>query len=163
MNNAQPAFGSNVGAPGRIDASTKLAGLVGGNVLFNDNQVLLAPKGTDNARIPSAVTILTLDDVSKQGNQCDCRLTNQPLTTNALVLAWSLRAEGNRYKERFDMNGISAFTLALMNNTTNNQGTRCFVIMGMPSLTINSPNSSLVDFNARDFCERIKDMFAGNM
>jgi uncharacterized Zn-binding protein involved in type VI secretion len=163
MTNTQPAVGTRASAPSRVNTSAALAALVGGNVLFNDNQVLLALKGPDDTRVISSITILSGDDVSKQGNQCDCRLNGQPLNANGIIFGWSVRVADNRYKEHMDMNGVSAFTLGFMNSTTDNQGTRCFLILGLPQLTVDGPNRSLIDSANQEICQRIKNAVGGNM
>jgi hypothetical protein len=70
--------------------------------------------------------------------------------TNALVLGWSLRVSDNRFKEGVQNALLSALTLGLMNSTTDNQGTHCFVTTGAAAVSVTSPNRSLVQLiNAR--------------
>lgn len=138
------------------------AGLVGGKVLFNDNQVFLSLRGREDAVIVSSVLLISMDDVSKHGNQCECRIGIRPLLTNAFVLAWSARVADNRYQERLvfsnreqQSTGFSAVTMASMNSTTDNQGTRCFSVTGFyETLRINAPNRSLVEQSGRSRCRQ---------
>ena len=136
--------------------------LPGGLVLFNDNQVHLALRRSVPAIIISSVLILTVDDISMTANQSTCRLTREILLTNALLLGFSLRMADNRFEERMDNFGFSAFTLAAMNSTTDNQGTRCFLPIGLPSLSVGSPNRSLIDF-FKPTCARVIKTIAGTL
>jgi hypothetical protein len=143
--------------------SAALAALIGGNVLFNDNQILLAPRGRDDRPIVSSVLIISADDISMHGNQADSRAIEQPLFTNGLILGWSVRVADNRFKEHIDIRGLSAFTFGIMNSTTDNQGTRCFVVLGFATLKVDAPNRSLFDWTAKDFCARAQKVFTANL
>lgn len=158
MTNSQPAI--NTDSSTIMTNVSVAAGLVGGKVLFNDNQVLLSLRGRDDTFIISSVLIISLDDISKHGNQCDCRIDTRPLLTNAFVLGWSARVADNRYQERLVLSrdrqpgGASAFTMAFMNSTTDNQGTRCFFVVGFfPNLRVNEPNRSLVELSTKGGCK----------
>jgi hypothetical protein len=72
---------------------------VGGNTLFNDNQVVLDALGPAQTLSFSSVLLISLDDISMVGNQSDCDLAIDFIGTNALVLGWSLRVADNRFKE----------------------------------------------------------------
>jgi hypothetical protein len=131
------------------------AGLIGGKVLFDDNQLLLEPPvPRSDERINSALLIMTADDAGVSGNQSDCRLFQQQLLTNGFVFGWSLRLCDNRFEEPLSA-GISAFTWAAMNSTTDNQGTRCFVAVGIPVLTVRTPNRSTITLFVSVFCDRL--------
>ncbi|HMB52679.1 MAG TPA: right-handed parallel beta-helix repeat-containing protein, partial [Thermoanaerobaculia bacterium] len=117
---------------------------VGGNVMFNDNQVVLDAFLPAVTIAPSAVSIFSWDDVSMLGNQCDCDLLFDAVWFNTLVLGTSVRVTGNRFKEgRFAL--LSAFTRGWFNATRDNQGTHCFFVVGHPRLSQLGPNASLVD------------------
>ena len=135
--------------------------IVGGHVLFNDNQVLLSPKGrADDGLIMSSVLIISADDISKLGNQSDCGLTTGPIATNGLAMATSLRVSDNRYKEPLlsnPNNMFSAVTYGLMNTTSVNQGTHCFLVLPSPPLallTLDLHNRSLVQGFFPELCGR---------
>lgn len=102
--------------------------LAGGNVMFSDNQVLLELQSAGTDLALTSITILTLDDVSFDGNQCDCNLLLDFVFVQAAVLGVSARMIGNRFKEgRFNA-VFSAFTLGLpLNCTSQNQATHCIV------------------------------------
>jgi hypothetical protein len=133
MGKLQPA-----GAVSTVAAAVSL--VLGGKILFNDNQVLLAPVVGEGA-IQSSVLLTTPDHVLMDSNQSTCRLgAEQALLANSWVLAWSAHVTDNRFEERLSSPGLSAFTLAAFNCTTDNLGTRCFVILGVPAITVNEPN-----------------------
>jgi hypothetical protein len=102
--------------------------LAGGNVMFADNQVVLDLQSAGNSLAITSITILTLDDVSFEGNQCDCNLLLDFVLAQAAILGVSVRTLGNRFKEgRFNA-FFSAITLGLpLNCTSQNQATHCIV------------------------------------
>lgn len=102
--------------------------LAGGNVMFSDNQVLLDLESVGTSLALTSTTILTLDDVSFESNQCDCNLLLDFVFVQAAILGVSVRIIGNRLKEgRFNA-FFSAFTLGLpLNCTSQNQATHCIV------------------------------------
>lgn len=142
--NSYPLSGARVS--GQNVGTTFIEGTVGGAVLFNDNQVLLASRPNDAGPILSSIMIASLDDVSVEGNQCVSRVIAQQLIANATLFGISLRVADNRFQEVLELNGISALTFALMNSTTDNQGTRCFITLGFPTVSVLAPNRSLVEF-----------------
>jgi hypothetical protein len=72
---------------------------IGGNVLFNDNQVVLDALGPAVTLSLSSVFLGSLDDVSMNANQCDCDLALDFVLTDALTFGWSQRMADNRFKE----------------------------------------------------------------
>jgi hypothetical protein len=134
---------------------------VGGNILFNDNQVVLDAFGPVVTLSLSSVLLFSLDDISMTGNQCDCDLLFDLVGTNALVAAWSLRVADNRFKEGIFNARLSAFTVGLMNSTTENQGTHCFVAVGLPALSVVTPNRTLVLLFNDDACNPYRPAVAG--
>ena len=122
---------------------------VGGNILFNDNQVVLDAFGSAITFTLSSVLLITFDDISMNGNQSDCDLVLDFVVTNALTLAPSLRVADNRFKEplpigTFERALLSAITFGLMNATTDNQGTHCFFTVGVPQWSFMAENRHLV-------------------
>jgi len=133
-------------------AAAVAAGLIGGKVLFNDNQVLLAPPAGGDDVISSSILIMTADDALVDGNQFECRLFTQNLLANGFIFGWSTRVNDNRFEERLALPGVSAMTWAAMNSTTDNQGTRCFLAIGIPALAVRAPNRSTLSLYLNDFC-----------
>ena len=139
----------------------------GGEVLFDDNQVSLDALAADIQIGVSAVLLLSLDDVGMTSNQCTCDLLLDFILTNALVLGFSLRVTDNRFKEPVGIPGLftpaflSAVTLALMNETSLNQGTHCFYAIGAPALSVLTPNRVLIEAFNRDICARFERQSAG--
>ena len=134
-----------------------------GNVLFNDNQVLLDLIDTTGFKLALAsVVIVTLDDVGFEDNQCDASfdfVLDDFIMANAVVIGWTLRMSGNRLKEAIAGALFSALTLSLFANTTAlNQGTHCiraFNLSGPPNLQ-KSPNTIL--FDVFGLCRKDNDL-----
>jgi hypothetical protein len=125
------------GAPAGTDVFTSQAGLddfslgrilSGGNVMFTDNQVLLDLESAGTSLAVTSITILTLDDLAFENNQCDCNLLLDIVLSQAALLGFSVRVIGNRFKESRFNAIFSAFTLGLpLNSTSQNQATHCIV------------------------------------
>jgi hypothetical protein len=155
------------------DRDDDLRLFVGGNILFNDNQVVLDALAPGVTLSLSSVLLLSLDDISMVSNQCDCDLAFDVIGTNALVLGWSVRVSDNRCKEGRFNSFLSALTGGGFNTTTDNQGTHCFFDIGIlkPGITIKrvlaadltlslNVNTTFVSFLKEDPCklyENIRD------
>jgi hypothetical protein len=128
--------------------------LANGNVQFNDNQVVLDSLSPAVTLTLSSVLLLSLDDVSMQDNQCDCDLLVDFVGIHALAFGWSVRMHGNRLKEGFFNAFLSGMTVGIYNDTSHNQGTHCFLDIGLPRLLV----SAVLDTNRHgvpdSFCER---------
>lgn len=132
------------------------ASFFGGNLLFHDNQVVFDALRPETSALLSAVLLLSLDDVSAEGNQSDCHLEIDFLATNLLALGWSVRAADNRFKEGFFTALLSAVTVGLFNATTNNQGTHCFWAIGPAALRVVEGNRSLWRWLLPQICSRFE-------
>ena len=94
-----------------------------GHTMFNDNQ---SRTGMANVSATSHV-IATFDDLAYQDNQSHNNRLDA-VWANALLLATSVRATGNRLVEVGPRTLLSLLTLGLrMNNTSFNQGDHCIV------------------------------------
>jgi len=137
-----------------LDSQRFFGYLGNGNVMFNDNQVLLDLTDQTGFQIGiTSVMIATLDDLAFEDNQCDISFDfvfDEFFLTNALVIGWTCRFHGNRIKESILGTLYSAMTLSLFANiTAHNQGTHCIrafnlVPVGSGDL-IDGPNSILFD------------------
>ncbi|HUG25732.1 DUF6519 domain-containing protein, partial [Piscinibacter sp.] len=108
-------------APAMAAAPLRAPLLPFGAVLFNDNQVRAGAAHTS----PLAQLLVGYDDVGFDANQC---YTDQAgnVFANALVLGTSLRATGNRLRERSPLTAMSLLTISSRaNNTSFNQGDHC--------------------------------------
>lgn len=126
---------------------------VGGNILFNDNQVVLDTFGAGTTLTMSSVLLVSLDDISMQGNQCDCDLVVDIALLNAIVVGWSIRVADNRFKESLLTTLYSGVTFALMNETTDNQSTHCLFALGVSSLSNRLHNHALVQLSNAEACQ----------
>jgi hypothetical protein len=126
--------------------------LANGNILFNDNvcQLNLLESGVGFAL--SSLMLVSLDDVGFHNNQCDCDLLDDFVIVGAVVMGFSVRVEGNRFKEGVLNARYSAMTIGIMNATVGNQSTHCLWVIDLlkgkpgPSLSINSGNKVLADW-----------------
>ena len=96
------------------DRDDALRLFVGGNILFNDNQVVLDAFTPGITLSFSAVSLLTLDDVCMVGNQLDCDMAFDFVGTNVLVVGFTVRVTDNRFKEGLFNSFLSALTIALV-------------------------------------------------
>jgi hypothetical protein len=126
--------------------------LLNGNVLFADNQCSLDLMEPGVSRAVASIVIFTLDDLGFHANQCDCNLWDDLVITQAMLLGMSVRVSDNRFKEGVRNAALSAITVGLFNTTTDNQSTHCLRIIGLPNLTVDHSNVSLVMINDPTIC-----------
>ncbi len=97
-----------------------------GKTLVTENQITLdvddEPIGL--ASLTSA-TVVSLDDVGMTDNQLEITTTNSFFYLDALVAGNSVRLADNRLSETWMHAFFSAWTVAGMNTTTDNQSTHC--------------------------------------
>ena len=100
----------------------------------------------------SSVLLISLDDISMEGNQCDCDLAVDISLLNALVMGWSIRVADNRFKEGIFNTIYSGLTIARMNHTTDNQSTHCLYPIGLDSVSTRSGNKALIEASSENDC-----------
>ncbi len=147
------APGVTEGRPGLDDERLGMS-LTNGNVLFNDNQVSLNLVESGISLSFSSILILSLDDIGFQNNQCECNMFDDFVLAHAIIAGMSVRVSDNRFKDPSLLDFIrkegvgfsfSAITVGLfMNTTTDNQSTHCLWIVGLPNLTVDHSNVSMV-------------------
>jgi hypothetical protein len=137
-----------------LDNQIQFGYLGNGNVLFNDNQVMLDLTDRTGFQLGvSSIATVTLDDLAFENNQCDISydlIFDEFFLTNVIAIGWTMRVHGNRIKEAILGSLLSALTLSLFANiTSHNQGTHCikaFNLFGVGTGTlIKGPNSILFD------------------
>jgi Family of unknown function (DUF6519)/Right handed beta helix region len=146
------------------EASARRSGpLVTGDTTFNDNRVLFDGPDTDQSIMFSSVAVLALGDVSFECNQCGA-VTGASTTVlfHGLALTYSsVRLSDNRFQEIPGRALLSALTLAIMNTTTDNQGTHCFyaassaAASSLAPLLVDGPNLSLIDAAQPGSCKAL--------
>jgi hypothetical protein len=139
--------GQSAMAAGRngLDDATLGHLLANGQVLFSDNQVNLDLLARGIGFAMTSIFIVTLDDLACHDNQCEANLADDFLLSHAFHLAFSQSASGNRWKEGLFNAFLSALTLTFtMNTTTDNQGTHCIVVRGLPTHIVDDHNIALV-------------------
>src|SRR5262249_20882914 len=125
--------------------------LANGNVLFSNNQCTLNLMDTVREGALSSVLILSLDDISFHGNQCDCDLLlGDLIIVHAILFGISVRVTDNRFKEGILSAWLSAATFGILNVTTDNESTHCLLTLGL--VVKNEPNISLLDAFNPKFC-----------
>ncbi|NVK87001.1 MAG: right-handed parallel beta-helix repeat-containing protein [Gammaproteobacteria bacterium] len=136
--------------------SQKMFGYLGnGNVLFNDNQVMLDLTDQTGFKLGiMAIGIFTLDDLSFQNNQCDISfdfVLDEIFLAQSFLFGWTVRATNNRFKESMLGALFSGLTMGLFGNVTaHNQATHCLRAYNLvPSNLTAGPNHILFDiFNS---------------
>ena len=102
---------------------------VGGETMFDNNQVSFRPHSEDAASHNSAVLVASLDDVSVSHNQIECETGFDIVLSNTFALGSTVRLIGNRLQEQVFGTLFSGFSHGLYLNTTAlNQGTHCFAV-----------------------------------
>lgn len=132
--------------------------LANGNVQFVNNQVVLDELDSLRKLALSAVTILSLDDIAFQGNQCDYSLGpgQDFLIFPNFIFAPSVRVNDNRFKESLFGAFISALSVGILNTTTDNQATHCLLAVGNPGLKVFEHNIELWDSLVKGSCSAIR-------
>jgi hypothetical protein len=117
------------------------AGLPQGPVSFSDNMVLFDGLSNAITIALSSVAIVSMDDAGMHDNHCSVILGNDIVLANAVVFGLvSARVIGNRFSEILPLRGgdlaiprtvLSAATFGILNATELNQGTHCFLVIGL--------------------------------
>lgn len=118
-----------ISQPG-LDSQRAFGYLGNGNVQCNDNQIMLDLTDQTGFQLGiTSISIVSLDDVNFQDNQCDISfdlILDEIFLMQSLIFGWTVRVNGNRFKEGIIGSLFSAFTISLFaNNTTHNQATHC--------------------------------------
>jgi hypothetical protein len=142
------------GMTGSSTAGATTLDFISGDILFNDNRVLLNSPDSDQTTIISSASLFGFADIGLAANQFTARTGNHPLVANVMAVGVSVRLQDNRCQDRFDP-GLSGFTLGLMNSTVNNQGSRCFYATGLANLLVRTGNISWVDLVTKELCQSV--------
>jgi len=123
---------------------------VGGETMFDNNQVGFRAHSNAAASHVSAVLVGSLDDVSVSHNQIECDAGLDFVLSDAFAIGSTVRMIGNRLQEQFLRTLFSGYTHGLFLNTTAiNQGTHCFAVTNLFDLPganrVNEDNLSLID------------------
>lgn len=142
-----------------IDDQQLFAYLGNGNVLFNDNQVLLDLIDTTGFKLSVAsIVIATLDDISFADNQCDASFDfvfDEFVLSQAVMVGWTVRVNGNRFKESVVGALFSALTLSFFANATAlNQGTHCIRVFNLLGSSNLYQHSNGILFDLWGLCKR---------
>lgn len=135
-----------------LDDQRMFGYLGNGNVLFNDNQIMLDLIDTTGFNLSVAsIVIASLDDISFSDNQCDASFDfvfDDFVLTQAFIFGVTIRVCSNRFKESVLGALFSALSYSFFANTTMlNQATHCikaFNLLGAGNLH-KQPNTVLFD------------------
>lgn len=151
--------------------NSELFPAVGGETMFNDNQVTLlpAPEGATNPI--SSVLLASMDDVSLTGNQIEADQGVGDMLSNAFTPAATVRMTSNRIQETPATCLFSGFSHSVFLNTQAlNQGTHCFAataLLGTGPFTIQRRHNmslleGLLSPSADDgYCGLIQERLSG--
>jgi hypothetical protein len=126
-------------------AADKKQWFVGGNVLFNDNQVSFDALDPVFSFSLCAVLLFSYDQVTMNDNQVACDLALDFMLVDTLVAGIAVQMQGNRLTEGLLNCFLSGVSVGLMNSTALNVGTHCIVDIGLikPSAFVPSTNSAV--------------------
>jgi hypothetical protein len=117
---------------GAISVAPYTKYFIGGNILFDDNQVVFDSLGSVFTSSLCAVLLFTFDTITMGDDQVECDLALDFVVTNTLALALSTQVTGNRFTEGIRNAYLSAITIGLfMNGTGLNVGTHCIAETGL--------------------------------
>ncbi len=138
----QPERSDNVSA---VSGLAQLMGnFMSGGIHFADNQCELLNRGRARGFAAlSAITILSLDDISFLSNQVHCSLVNSRMITDTFLFGLMVRASDNSWQEIAQSVFLSAVTFGILNTTTDNHSTHCLLVRG--SLYLDRHNLTLFD------------------
>jgi hypothetical protein len=123
-----------------------------GKTLVSENQITLDVITQPQAFGITSILILSLDDLGFVDNQCEISSTNVFYAIDAFLFGGSVRVADNRFSETWFRTFLSAWSVGLMNTTTDNQATHCMLATALiPTLRIFRDNLFLVEA----FCPRI--------
>jgi len=125
-----------------------------GKTLVTENQITLDVADEPLAFSLSSILILSLDDLGFADNQCEATTTNVYLAFDAFLIAGSVRVADNRFAETWMRAAWSAWSLALMNTTTDNQATHCLRATALlPGLRMFRDNLALLRYFCPNQCD----------
>ena len=127
--------------------------LRGGELMVNDNQIVLRRHSPRIAATVAAVTLLSADDISFCDNQVEIENEVRAIITNTLAVSASLRLATNRLQESITAGFLSAITYAHMNETSFNQTTHCILAIGWPAARVVTGNRSVLGLINPEFCQ----------
>ena len=124
-----------------------------GKTLISENQITLDVITQPQAFGISSILIISLDDLGFVDNQCEISSTAVFYAIDAFLFGSSVRVADNRFSETWFRTFLSAWSIGLMNTTTDNQSTHCILATALiPTLRIFRDNLFLVEAFCRNLC-----------
>lgn len=149
---------------GNADTTTRQEPVdsLGGEVLFAGNRCFLDARATDATKAAS-IELMSLGDLSVSNNQSRCLTKGSTppggsawLTADALLMAMTLRVEGNGFTETNSATGFSCFGYGLLTTGIGNQGTHCLVFLGTQGQAV---GTNLVSPAFSGLCQQVGGIF----
>ena len=112
------------------DAARSVPSLPHGYTSFIGNQVTCEYSAPGRVIPKTAVTLVALDDVALHDNQMLVKLDRAIQLSNALLFGATVKANGNRFSERFNTVLASCLSIGILNNTSSNIATHCIFAGG---------------------------------
>jgi hypothetical protein len=137
---------------GAISVSPYTKFFIGGNILFDDNQVVFDALDPVFTFSLCAVLLFTFDTITMDDNQIECDLALDFVIINTLAIALSTQITGNRFTEGIFNTFLSAITIGIFLNSTGlNVGTHCIVEAGFikPAAIATTTGGGQVTVNLR--------------
>jgi hypothetical protein len=129
-----------------------------GKSLVTENQISCDSVDQPLGFAFSAVMALSLDDLGFTDNQCEIDSTRLFYVADAFLAGGSVRVADNRFAETWLHAFFSAWSIAFMNTTTDNQATHCIrADAALPAMRVMRDNLSFISA----FCPRECARFDG--
>lgn len=124
-----------------------------GKTLISENQITLDVADHPDFEFQiSSILIFSLDDLAVVDNQCEISSTTVFSYIDALLIGGSVRVADNRFAETWMRTFLSAWSIGLMNTTTDNQATHCMLATALPQLRVFRDNLSLINAFCPNAC-----------
>lgn len=134
----------------------------GGEVVVTDNIISHIPDPGESANAFASVVVFGQDDVRFADNVVRCDLATHALVIATLIVASTVQAADNRLRETPRRVFASMYTLAAVNQTSDNLGTHCiFAFETATSSFVGQDNRSIVDTTAPEL-QYCPDLGRGN-
>ena len=115
-----------------------------GKTLISENQITLDVIDQPQSFGISSIFIFSADDLAVVDNQIEIITTRVFYFADALLVGGSVRVADNRFAETWMRTFISAWSIGLMNTTTDNQATHCLLATALPQLKVFRDNLMLL-------------------
>lgn len=147
-------FGSIDAATGKLQAPLT-TGWPSGKSLVTENQITSDTVDQPLGASFSSTFVFSLDDLGFTDNQCEIETQRRFFITDVFAVAGSVRVADNRLSETWLRTLFSAWSIGLMNTTTDNQSTHCLRADALlPLMRVFRDNLNFITAYCPDECRR---------